>query len=166
MNVARLCRMKLKTFVGIAACAALMLTCGCGTPTEETREAAAVRDFHQQLGAGRTDVIYANSSDFLRGQFSQEQFHRSLLGTRIMGRLEASERAHYTRTTAASGGDLVMAFYNTKYAKGACLETFTWRVEADALKLAAYSCAPNMKVTCGGGVACETTPVPVPGIAG
>ena len=158
--------MNFKKFVGIAACAALTLTCGCGTPTEERREAAAVRDFHQQLGTGRTDVIYANSSDFLRGQFSEEQFHRSLLGTRIMGRLEASERAHYTRTTAANGGDLVMAFYNTKYAKGSCLETFTWRVEAGALKLAAYSCAPNMKVTCGGGVACETSPVPVPGIAG
>ena len=156
--------MKVKTFFRIAACAALTLTCGCST-TDESREVAAVREFHQQLGAGRTDVIYANSSDFLRGQFSQEQFHRSLLGTRIMGRLEATERAHYTRTKADTG-DLVMAFYNTRYAKGACLETFTWRVEPDGLKLAAYACAPNMRVTCGGGVSCETSPVPVPGIAG
>jgi hypothetical protein len=165
MKVApRLCRMKAKTLLTIAA--ALALTCGCGTPTEESREAAAVREFHQALGSGRTDAIYANSSEFLRRQFSQEQFHRSLLGTRIMGRLELTERAHFTRTKAEGGGDLVMAFYNTRYAKGSCLETFTWRVEGEGLKLAAYSCAPNMRVTCGGGAACETSPVPTPGFAG
>jgi hypothetical protein len=141
-----------------------VLACGCGT-TEQSREAAATREFHDRLSEGRADLIYASSSDFLRGQFSEQQFERSIFKTRIMGRLEATERAHYTRT-AAEGGDLVMAYYNSRYSKGSCLETFTWRVDGEGLKLAAYSCAPNMKVTCGGGSACETTPVPTPGFAG
>jgi hypothetical protein len=141
-----------------------VLACGCST-TEHSREAAATREFHNRLGEGRADLIYAGSSDFLRGQFSEQQFERSLFKTRIMGRLEATERAHYTRTSA-DGGELVMAYYNSRYSKGSCLETFTWRLESEGLKLAAYSCAPNMKVTCGGGTACETSPVPAPGFAG
>ena len=42
----------------------------------------------------------------------------------------------------------MLAFYNSRYAKASCLESFSWRVEQDALKLAAYSCAPNMQVSC------------------
>jgi hypothetical protein len=165
MNVARLCHMKSATLRRAAACALLAIACGCGT-TEQSRESAAVREFHDNLGDGRADLIYTGSSEFLRAQFSKEQFERSLFKTRIMGHLEASERAHYTRTKADGGADLVMAFYNSRYAKGSCLETFTWRMEGDSLKLAAYSCAPNMKVTCGAGASCETSPVPPPGFAG
>ena len=158
--------MKSKIFVVVTACAVSALTCACAASTEESREAVATREFHEQLRDGRTDLIYAQSSGFLRAQYSQDQFHRSLLDTRIMGRLEATQRAHYTRTTSGDGADLVMGFYNTRFAKGSCLETFTWRVESSGLKLAAYACARNMQVTCGSGAACETSPVPVPGIAG
>ena len=165
MDVARLYRMKSATLRRAAVCAALVLACGCST-NEQSREAAAARQFHDQLGDGRADLIYKDSSEFLRAQFSKEQFERSLFKTRIMGHLEASERAHYTRTKADGGADLVMAFYNSRYAKGSCLETFTWRVEGEGLKLAAYSCAPNMKVTCAAGASCETSPVPPPGFAG
>jgi hypothetical protein len=158
--------MKSKIVVSVTACAAIALTCACAASTEQSRETFAAREFHQQLRDGRTDVIYAQSSGFLRAQYSQDQFHRSLLDTRIMGRLESTQRAHYTRTTAGDGADLVMGFYNTRFAKGSCLETFTWRVESSGLKLAAYTCARNMQVTCASGASCETSPVPVPGIAG
>jgi hypothetical protein len=157
--------MKAKKVLSITACAALALTCACSS-TEESRETAAAREFHDQLAEGRTDLIYAQSSDFLRAQYSEDQFRRSLLDTRIMGRLEGTARAHYTRTKTERGGELLMAFYNTRYAKGSCLETFTWHVESERLKLAAYSCARNMQVTCASGAACETSPVPVPGFAG
>lgn len=158
--------MNSKIFVSMTACAAIALVCACAASTEESRESVAARGFHEQLREGRTDLIYAESSGFLRAQYSQDQFHRSLLDTRIMGRLEDTQRAHYTRTKAGDGTDLVMAFYNTRFAKGSCLETFTWRIESAGLKLAAYTCARNMQVTCGSGAACETSPVPVPGIAG
>jgi hypothetical protein len=165
MKVARPAVMNVRQVLGITLCAALALTCACGSK-DESRETDAARAFHQQLSEGRTDLIYAQSSDFLRAQYSEDQFRRSLLDTRIMGRLEASERAHYTRTETQQGGELLMAFYNTRYAKGSCLETFTWKVEGESLKLAAYTCARNMQVTCASGASCETSPVPVPGIAG
>ena len=41
-------------------------------------------------------------------------------------------------------------------------KVFSWHIEQDTLKLASYSCARNMQVSCPGGVAgakCETTPV-------
>ena len=165
MDVARLYRMNSARLRRAVLCAGLAFACGCGT-TEQSRERDAVRLFHDQLGEGRADLIYAGSSEFLRAQFSKDQFERSLFKTRIMGRLEGTEQAHYTRTKADGGGELVMAYYNSRYSKGACLESFTWRLENQDLKLAGYSCAPNMKVTCAAGASCETSPVPPPGFAG
>ena len=135
---------------------------GCSSG-EQGREALAVREFHQRLEQGRVDLIYENSSAFLKGQLSEAQFRHFLAQTRGLGRLQGSERAHYDRTSVAGGSDLVLAFYNSRFAKASCLESFSWQVEKDGLKLAAYSCAPNMQVSCPGGVAgskCETTPAP------
>jgi hypothetical protein len=135
---------------------------GCSS-SEQSREAIAVREFHQHLEQGRVDLIYANSSEFLKGQLSEPQFRHFLADTRGLGRLEASERAHYDRTTVEGGSDLVMAFYNSRYAKASCLESFSWQVEKDGLKLASYSCARDMQVSCPGGIAgskCETSPAP------
>ena len=137
-----------------------------GCSSEQSREAVAVREFHQRLEQGRVDLIYANSSEFLSGQLSEAQFRHFLAETSGLGRLEASERAHYNRTTVEGGPDLVLAFYNSRYAKASCLESFSWRVEKDGLKLATYSCARNMQVSCPGGIAgskCETSPAPALG---
>jgi hypothetical protein len=142
-------------------------TLGCAN--EHSREEVAVREFHQRLGQNRADLIYQNSSEFLKNQLSEAQFRQFLSQTRHLGTLQETERAHYTRTQVPGESDLVVAFYNTRYEKAACLESFSWRVEAEGLKLANYSCAPNMRVSCAGGVAgpsCETSPVPQPGIAG
>ena len=99
---------------------------------------------------------------------SEAQFRQFLAETRGLGRLEASERAHYDRTPVAGGSDIVLAFYNSRYSKAACLESFSWQVEKDGLKLAAYSCARDMQVSCPGGIAgskCETSPAPALGLA-
>jgi hypothetical protein len=154
-------------FVSGLALGAAVVAIGAGltgcSSSEQSREALAVREFHQRLEQGRVDLIYASSSEFLKGQLSEPQFRHSLADTRGLGRLEASERAHYDRTTVEGRSDLVLAFYNSRYAKASCLESFSWQVEKDGLKLAAYSCARNMQVSCPGGVAgskCETSPAP------
>jgi hypothetical protein len=147
----------------------LMSGAALGCATEHSREEVAVREFHQRLEQNRADLIYQGSSDFLKKQLSEGQFRKFLAETRSLGALQETERAHYTRTKVAGDADLVVAFYNTRYEKAACLESFSWRVEPEGLKLANYSCAPNMRVSCPGGVAgsaCETSPVPQPGIAG
>lgn len=140
---------------------------GCSS-SDEGREAVAVREFHQRLEQGRVDLIYASASELLKGQLSEAQFRHFLAETRGLGRLEASERAHYDRTPVAGGSDIVLAFYNSRYSKAACLESFSWQVEKDGLKLAAYSCARDMQVSCPGGIAgskCETSPAPALGLA-
>ena len=164
--------MKSKSFrrrVVWTAVAILMSGAALGCANEHSREEVAVREFHQRLQQNRADLIYAGSSDFLRSQLSEAQFKQFLAQTRSLGSLQDTERAHYTRTEVPGGPDLVVAFYNSRYEKAPCLESFSWRVEPEGLKLANYSCAPNMRVSCpGGGVgsACETSPVPQPGIAG
>lgn len=144
-----------------AAIVAALAVSACGSH-EQNREAVAVREFHQRLEQGRVDLIYASSSDYLKQQLSEGQFRQFLSEARGLGRLEDSERAHYTRTAVDNGPDIVLAFYNSRYSKASCLESFSWHVEKDTLKLAGYSCARNMQVTCPGGVAgakCETSPV-------
>jgi hypothetical protein len=153
------------------AIGAAIITLGAvssGCSSEESREAVAVREFHQRLEQGRVDLIYANASELLKGQLSEAQFRHFLAQTRVLGRLEASERAHYDRTPVEGGSDLVLAFYNSRYSKASCLESFSWQVEKEGLKLAAYSCARDMQVSCPGGVAgakCETSPAPALGLA-
>jgi hypothetical protein len=130
--------------------------------SEQRREERAVREFHQRLEQGRADLIYANASTALRAQFSEAQFKQFLADTGTLGRVHSSERAQYNRTPVSGGPDLVLAYYNTRYAKASCLESFSWSVEGETLKLASYSCARDMQVSCPGGVAgakCETSPV-------
>ena len=145
----------------LIASAAVSAACG----SEQKREEVAAREFHQRLEQDRVDLIYAGSSSFLRDQLSEPQFRLSLAQTRNLGALVETSRAQYRRTKVEGGGELVTAYYNSRFEKASCLEAFSWRVEPEGLKLATYSCAPNMQVTCLGGIgACETSPV-APSIA-
>jgi len=139
---------------------ALVAASGCAS--EHAREEVAVREFHQRLEQNRPDLIYASSSAFLRDQLSEAQFKSFLSQTRSLGDLRETERAHYTRTKVDGSPDLVVAFYNSRYENTSGIESFSWRLEPEGLKLASYSWAPNMQVTCPGGIAgskCETSPV-------
>jgi hypothetical protein len=151
-----------KRFVsGLAIGAVLVTVSGCSTG--QNREGAAVNEFHQRLAQGRIDLIYSSASDSLRAQLSEAQFRQSLSEATSLGRLQDSEQAHVNRTTMPGGAEVVLAFYNSRYAKAACLESFTWHIEKGGLKLATYSCARNMQVSCPGsvaGAACETSPAP------
>ena len=153
---------------GLALGAAIIALGGVlGCSSEASREAVAVREFHQRLEQGRVDLIYGDASELLKGQLSEAQFRHFLAETRRLGRLQASERAHYDRTSVAGSSDIVLAFYNSRYSKASCLESFSWQVEKDSLKLAAYSCARDMQVSCPGGASakCETSPAPALGLA-
>lgn len=147
----------------VVCAAALGIASGCAA--DRTHEDAAVQEFHRQLERGRVDLIYADSSTFLRDQLSEAQFRHLVAQTRKLGRFEDSDRAQVMRTPVPGQPDLVVAFYNSRYAKASCLESFSWRAESGALKLASYSCAPNMQVSCPFGSACETSPIPSPGLA-
>jgi hypothetical protein len=157
--------LKYRVVSGLALGAAVVILGACSN--EQSREARAVREFHQQLEQGRADLIYASSSVLLRAQFSEAQFKQYLTETGGLGRLQSSERAQFNRTSVSGGPDLVLAYYNSRYTKASCLESFSWSVEQDGLKLASYSCARDMQVTCPGGIAgskCETTPVSAPAL--
>jgi hypothetical protein len=143
----------------------VMLLAACGGSTEQGREEAAARQFRQRLAQNRTDLIYKEASASLRSTMTEAEFRKLLVSSQVLGIAEQSDRAHYTRTTI-SGADTVLTFYNTRFTKGTCAESFSWQPEGEGLKLAAYSCAPNMQVTCPGGAACETSRVPAPGFAG
>ena len=152
--------LKYRVAIGLAFGAAIVSLSACNS--EKRLEERAVSEFHKNLEQGRADLIYSSSSSFLRAQFSEAQFGQFLSETGKLGRVESSERAQYNRTSVSGGPDLVLAYYNTRYAKAACLESFSWRIEGGSLKLASYSCARDMQVSCPGGIAgskCETSPM-------
>jgi hypothetical protein len=138
----------------------------CGGNSEQGREEAAAREFRQRLAQNRSDLIYKEASASLRQKMSEAEFRKLLYAPQALGIPTQAERAHYNRTSMPGESDIVVTFYNSRFTKGACLESFSWRMEADGLKLATYSCAPNMQVTCTGGSSCVTSPVPPPGFAG
>ncbi len=99
--------LKYRVAIGLALGAAIVGLSACNS--EQRREEHAVGEFHQRLEQGRADLIYANSSAFLRAQFSEAQFKQFLSETGVLGRLEGSERAQYNRTSVSGGPDLVLA---------------------------------------------------------
>jgi hypothetical protein len=148
---------------------AVALAAAGGCNTEQGREETAASEFRQRLARNQVNLIYEGSSSALRAKTTEQEFRKSLSQTQVMGVLQHTERAHYARTPVPGEPDLVVAFYNSRFTKGNCLESFSWRMEPAGLTLASYSCAPNMQVTCTGGRAgsqCETSPVPQPGFAG
>jgi len=149
----------------VSAVLAATLIVACGGSSDKGREEAAAREFRMRLAQNRADLIYKDASVALRQKMTEQEFRKLLYQSQAMGIVQQTERAHYTRTPVGES-DLVVTFYNTRYTKGSCLESFSWRVESNDLKLATYSCAPNMQVTCKGGQSCETSPVPAPGFAG
>ena len=161
-----MCMQSRKCGVALSSVLALLTIVACGGNPEQAREEAAAREFRVRLAQNRADLIYKDASETLRSKLTEKEFRKLLFQAQAMGILEQTERAHYARTQVTGESDVVLTFYNSRFTKGACLESFTWKMEADALKLATYSCAPNMQVTCSGGSSCETSPVPAPGFAG
>jgi hypothetical protein len=148
----------------LAAALAAVAACNSAQDPEEL----AASEFRQRLAQNKVDLIYAGSSDFLRGKTTESEFRKSVYKAQALGVIEDTRRAHFTRTQIPGEPDLVVAFYNSRFTKGSCLESFSWRVEPNGLKLETYSCAPNMQVTCTGAVAdskCETSRLPQPGFA-
>jgi hypothetical protein len=150
----------------LIAVVAVTFGAACAGNSEKAREEAAASEFRQRLAKNRADLIYETSSEYLRHKMTEAEFRKALFSTQVLGVLEQTERAHFTHTPVTGEPDLVVTFYNSRFTKGSCLESFSWRVEQGALKLATYSCAPNMQVTCSAETKCETSPVPPPGIAG
>jgi hypothetical protein len=148
------------------ALAAVALLTACGGNTEQGREEAAAREFRQRLAQNRADLIYESASGSLRQSVKEAEFRKRLFQAQVLGVLEQTERAHFARTKVPGEPDLILTYYNTRFAKGSCLESFSWRTEGNSFKLVAYSCAPNMQVKCSADTQCETSPVPTPGFAG
>jgi hypothetical protein len=148
---------------------ALTLLPVVGCDSNERRAEQAVREFHLHLSQDRADLIYANASEFLRAHMTEAELRKSLSETRGLGAFQETDRAHYLRTNVPGGQEIITSIHNSRFARAACVESFSWHVEANTLKLSTYSCAPNMQVTCTNallGTRCETTPVPLSASAG
>jgi hypothetical protein len=99
----------------------------------------AVRRFHAQLNSGE----YAEISDEADEGLSQGEKRDELVNFleaahRRLGNTETEKRINL-KVNATTGGTFLIAQYNTQFAQGQAIETFTWRKTGSALKLYAYN---------------------------
>ena len=156
--------LKQRLVSGLAIGAVLVTIGGCSS--EQSREAVAVNEFHQRLAQGRVDLIYSSASEFAARPVERSAVPAVLWPRRAASAGSRSPSVPNTIGRQVPGGpELVLAFYNSRYAKRVVPRIVHVASGGTDLKLATYSCARNMQVSCPGGIAgsaCETSPVPGP----
>jgi hypothetical protein len=99
----------------------------------------AVQEFHQQLDAGQYEAICSQAAEGFCASGAAGETMLLLKGVHEkLGNTSAAKRGVMT-VSAATGGTFVRIQYNTSFASGPALETFTWIKNASAFKLYGYN---------------------------
>lgn len=120
-----------------------MWQCGAAFVNGRSLADTAVRQFHEELNEGRFQNILDDASEgFSNGATNQDplKFFSGLhakLGAAGAGTLVSM------KVNVGFGGTFLVCEYNTTFAFGAAVETFTWKKAGATLKLAGYSIVSN-----------------------
>jgi len=117
----------------------------CGSAIVLSRGSAnsAVRHFHQELNDNQYEQIYLEASE----GFSEEGKHVELvkfleaIHTKLGN--AGAERLLNATVNAGTDGTFVTTEYDTTFAGGSAIETFTWIKKRGALKLYGYNVQSN-----------------------
>ncbi len=119
----------------------LFLTWQCGSALREAPRLTnqAVRHFHQQLNLGHYEEIYREADH----GFSEGGRHEELLTALEAVHAKLGDAGDETllniRVKATTSGTALRTQYNTTFARGSAIETFTWIKKDGGLKLYGYS---------------------------
>jgi hypothetical protein len=117
----------------------------CGSALIQGRRSAndAVRHFHEQLNAGGYEQICQEASDGFREGANRDELIRLLQGVhKKLGAVDTESLVNLS-VNATTNGTLVTSRYNTKFAAGSAVETFTWIKSGSTLKLYGYNVQSN-----------------------
>jgi hypothetical protein len=130
-----------KWSVAAAAAILVFLMWQCGSALQQGRGLAnaAVRHFHQELNSGNYEHICQGADE----GFSQGEKHDELLRLleavhRKLG--DAGDESQVNmNVNATTDGTFITTEYNTRFAQGQAIETFTWVKSGGTLKLYGYN---------------------------
>lgn len=106
----------------------------------------AVQHFHEQLNAGRYEEICREADEGLTQGGKQQEVGKFLEGVHAkLGDVSGEHLLSITVNTT-TGGTFTVGQYNTTFARGSAVETFTWVRAHGALKLYGYDIRSNALV--------------------
>lgn len=117
--------------------------CGSALVSGPALADAAVRQFHEQLNQGRYPEIMASTDRNLRDEAGHES--TATLFSEIHTKLGDAGEANMAHMNAQVGtrGTIIVCQYDTTFARGSAVETFTWKMAGGALQLIDYNIESN-----------------------
>jgi hypothetical protein len=129
----------------ITAVILLLLLWRCGTAFYKGAVAsdAAAGEFHAKLNAERYQEIYSQADGQFKTSGKEEEYTQFFRGIHDkLGNAGTSTRGNIN-LNASPGGRYVIVTYQTKFAHGEAVETFTWRWQGERLLLVGYNIQSN-----------------------
>ena len=124
----------------------LLWQCGSALRQGQTLAGPAVKEFHRELNAGQYDEIYRKADQGLAGEDKHDELVKFLQGVHTkLGDASVATQINI-RVNATTFGSSIVAQYNTTFARGAAVETFTWVKRSGTLKLYGYDIRSNALV--------------------
>ncbi len=129
-----------KTMLRAVSCVVLSLLAlsGCGMTASREPAEKAVAEFHQRLDRGDFTAIYNDGHPELKKASSEKDFTAFLEAVhRKLGKVESAEQTNW-RINTFNLQTYAVLNYQTKFAEGSAVETFTYRLDGDKAVLVGY----------------------------
>jgi hypothetical protein len=130
-------------FITAVVLAFFMWQCGSALLQGRRLSNQAVRQFHQELNAGEYEAICQEASEGFTRSTKHDELLKFLQGVHTKLGSAGSESLLSLSANATTNGTSVSTRYNTQFANGPAVETFTWIKSAGALKLYGYNVQSN-----------------------
>lgn len=130
-------------FITAVVLAFFMWQCGSALLQGRRSSNEAVRQFHQDLNAENYELIWQEASQGFTQSGKHDELVKFLHGVHTKLGSVASESLLNINVNVNPNGTFITTRYNTQFANGPAVETFTWIKSAGALKLYGYNVQSN-----------------------
>jgi len=124
--------------MNLSLIAALFFCNACSMTKYMDAAKQGVTKFHAELNAGHVDQIRESAAPEFRRAATEEQIRGLFTGIRKKLGDAGEWSVIGWNVNVATSGTMVVLRCKTKFAEGDAEESFTWRVEGGAAKLAGY----------------------------
>jgi len=122
----------------VGAAVMVALASACSPASDVPLATAAADNFHKQLNAGAFDAIYGNSDRLMKNAGPAKGFVELLSGIHNkLGDFKSAEAPGWN-DQVTTNGHFVTLIYQSKYARGAAQENFTFRIDSGRATLVGY----------------------------
>lgn len=130
-----------KWSVGVTVVVITFLMWQCGFALVQGRKLANVEvtHFHERLNAEQYEDICRNADAGFKAKQSQEELIKFLAAVhKKLGRAGVEKQVNI-RVDTNTNGTFLTTWYNTEFASGTAMETFTWRKSNGSWRLLGYN---------------------------